>query len=64
MLSKQLLALANGDRVKAQQRSRSAFIVDMDKKQAAENLLLKMQAVHPTLLPQVFIANAALVARS
>jgi ataxia telangiectasia mutated family protein len=35
----QLFALANGDRVKDKQRSRSSFVVDMDKKLAAENLL-------------------------
>lgn len=49
----QLLALANGDRVKDKQRSRSSFIVDMDKKLAAENLLKDLSSSHGALIRQV-----------
>uniref|UniRef100_A0A0E0JD53 Serine/threonine-protein kinase ATM n=1 Tax=Oryza punctata TaxID=4537 RepID=A0A0E0JD53_ORYPU len=49
----QLLALANGDRVKDKQRSRSSFIVDMDKKLAAENLLKDLSSSHGTLIRQM-----------
>ncbi|KAG8053690.1 hypothetical protein GUJ93_ZPchr0001g32148 [Zizania palustris] len=49
----QLLALANGDRVKDKQRSRSSFIVDMDKKLAAENLLKDLSSCHGALIRQM-----------
>jgi len=49
----QLLALANGDRVKDKQRSRSSFIVDMEKKLAAENLLKELSSCHGALIFQV-----------
>lgn len=50
----QLLALANGDRVKDKQRSRNSFIVDMDKKLAAEYLLKELSSYHGALIRQVF----------
>jgi hypothetical protein len=46
--------LANGDRVKANQRGKIAFVVDMDKKHTAEQLLKKLTAHHKDLLIQVF----------
>uniref|UniRef100_A0A0A0LS27 Serine/threonine-protein kinase ATM n=2 Tax=Cucumis sativus TaxID=3659 RepID=A0A0A0LS27_CUCSA len=49
----QLLALANGDRVKDKQRSRNSFIVDMDKKFAAEYLLEELSSNHGALIRQV-----------
>uniref|UniRef100_A0A0D9UVU7 Serine/threonine-protein kinase ATM n=1 Tax=Leersia perrieri TaxID=77586 RepID=A0A0D9UVU7_9ORYZ len=49
----QLLALANGDRVKDRQKSRSSFIVDMDKKLAAENLLKDLSSCHGSLIRQM-----------
>ncbi|XP_022135092.1 serine/threonine-protein kinase ATM isoform X3 [Momordica charantia] len=49
----QLLALANGDRVKDKQRSRNSFIVDMDKKLAAEYLLKELLSYHGALIRQV-----------
>ncbi|TYJ98545.1 serine/threonine-protein kinase ATM isoform X1 [Cucumis melo var. makuwa] len=49
----QLLALANGDRVKDKQRSRNSFIVDMDKKFAAEYLLKELSSNHGALIRQV-----------
>ncbi|VAH09131.1 unnamed protein product [Triticum turgidum subsp. durum] len=49
----QLLALANGDRVKDKQRSRSSFVVDMDKKLAAENLLKELSSFHGALIRQM-----------
>nr|CAD1842809.1 unnamed protein product [Ananas comosus var. bracteatus] len=49
----QLLALANGDRVKDKQRSRSSFVVDMDKKLAAENLLNELSSCHGPLIQQM-----------
>jgi hypothetical protein len=49
----QLFALANGDRVKDKQRSRSSFVVDMDKKLAAENLLKELSSIHGALIRQV-----------
>ncbi|XP_072965614.1 serine/threonine-protein kinase ATM isoform X2 [Typha angustifolia] len=49
----QLLALANGDRVKDKQRNRSSFIVDMDKKLAAENLLNELSSHHGALIRQM-----------
>jgi len=42
----QLLALANGDRVKDKQRSKSAFVVDLDKKRVAEDLLNDLSSHH------------------
>jgi ataxia telangiectasia mutated family protein len=47
------LALANGDRVKDKQRSRSSFVVDMEKKLAAENLLKELSSCHRALICQV-----------
>ncbi|KAA8540818.1 hypothetical protein F0562_024781 [Nyssa sinensis] len=41
----QLLALANGDRIKDKQRSRNSFVVDIDKKLAAENLLEELSSI-------------------
>jgi len=49
----QLLALANGDRVKDKQRSRSSFVVDMEKKLAAENLLKELSSCHGPLIRQM-----------
>ncbi|XP_042436712.1 serine/threonine-protein kinase ATM-like isoform X3 [Zingiber officinale] len=49
----QLLALANGDRVKDKQRSRNSFVVDMDKKLAAENLLNELLTFHGALIRQM-----------
>ncbi|PUZ57625.1 hypothetical protein GQ55_5G446600 [Panicum hallii var. hallii] len=54
----QLLALANGDRVKDKQRSRSSFIVDMEKKLAAENLLKELSSCHGALICQVPVVTA------
>ncbi|KAM7471307.1 hypothetical protein LguiA_009490 [Lonicera macranthoides] len=48
----QLLALANGDRVKDKQRSRNSFVVDMDKKYAAENLLEELTSYHGAVIRQ------------
>ncbi|KAG5035608.1 hypothetical protein JHK87_010518 [Glycine soja] len=48
----QLLALANGDRIKDKQRSRSSFVVDMDKKLAAENLLNELSSYHGAIIRQ------------
>ncbi|KAI3512910.1 hypothetical protein L1887_20232 [Cichorium endivia] len=49
----QLLALANGDRVKDKQRSRSSFVVDMDKKYAAETLLKELSSHHGAVIRQM-----------
>uniref|UniRef100_A0A1D1Z750 Serine/threonine-protein kinase ATM n=1 Tax=Anthurium amnicola TaxID=1678845 RepID=A0A1D1Z750_9ARAE len=49
----QLLALANGDRVKDKQRSRNSFIVDLDKKLAAENLLSELSSYHGAMIRQM-----------
>ncbi|CAI8597663.1 unnamed protein product [Vicia faba] len=49
----QLLALANGDRIKDKQRSRSSFVVDMDKKHAAENLLNELSSYHGAIIRQM-----------
>ncbi|KAK3004627.1 hypothetical protein RJ639_019504 [Escallonia herrerae] len=49
----QLLALANGDRVKDKQCSRNSFFVDMDKKCAAENLLMELSSYHGTIIGQM-----------
>ncbi|KAH7658740.1 Non-specific serine/threonine protein kinase protein [Dioscorea alata] len=49
----QLLALANGDRIKDKQRSRNSFVVDMDKKQAAEDLLHELYSHHGRVIQQM-----------
>ncbi|KAK7317181.1 hypothetical protein RJT34_01188 [Clitoria ternatea] len=49
----QLLGLANGDRIKDKQRSRSSFVVDMDKKLAAENLLNELSSYHGAIIQQM-----------
>ncbi|KAJ0047583.1 hypothetical protein Pint_15443 [Pistacia integerrima] len=49
----QLLALANGDRIKDKQRSRNSFVVDMDKKLAAENLLEELSSYHGPIIRQM-----------
>ncbi|XP_071734165.1 serine/threonine-protein kinase ATM [Rutidosis leptorrhynchoides] len=49
----QLLALANGDRVKDKQRSRNSFVVDMDKKYAAESLLKELSSHHGAVIRQM-----------
>ncbi|XP_051142572.1 serine/threonine-protein kinase ATM isoform X2 [Andrographis paniculata] len=49
----QLLALANGDRIKDKQRSRNSFVVDMDKKIAAEDLLRELSAHHGSIIKQM-----------
>uniref|UniRef100_A0A803L8L9 non-specific serine/threonine protein kinase n=1 Tax=Chenopodium quinoa TaxID=63459 RepID=A0A803L8L9_CHEQI len=48
----QLLALANGDRIKDKQRSRNSYVVDVDKKVAAENLLKELLAHHGNVIRQ------------
>ncbi|KAK8518220.1 hypothetical protein V6N13_027695 [Hibiscus sabdariffa] len=48
-----LLALANGDRIKDKQRSRNSFVVDLDKKLAAENLLEELSAYHGPVIRQM-----------
>ncbi|XP_022845090.1 serine/threonine-protein kinase ATM isoform X2 [Olea europaea var. sylvestris] len=49
----QLLALSNGDRIKDKQRSRNSFVVDMDKKIAAENLLRELSSYHGAIIRQM-----------
>ncbi|KFK34114.1 hypothetical protein AALP_AA5G103600 [Arabis alpina] len=49
----QLLALANGDRIKDNQRSRNSFVVDMDKKLAAEHLLQDVSHYHGPMIRQM-----------
>ncbi|KAM3751704.1 hypothetical protein ACB098_04G130100 [Castanea mollissima] len=49
----QLLALANGDRIKDKQRSRNSFVVDLDKKIAAENLLKELSSYHGATIVQM-----------
>ncbi|KAM4115239.1 hypothetical protein ACJW30_04G133500 [Castanea mollissima] len=49
----QLLALANGDRIKDKQRSRNSFVVDLDKKIAAENLLEELSSYHGATIVQM-----------
>ncbi|KAF4352465.1 hypothetical protein F8388_012166 [Cannabis sativa] len=49
----QLLALANGNRIKDKQRSRNSFVVDMDKKLAAEKLLEELSAYHRSIIRQM-----------
>ncbi|VVB15331.1 unnamed protein product [Arabis nemorensis] len=48
-----LLALANGDRIKDKQRSRNSFVVDMDKKLAAEHLLQDISHYHGPMIRQM-----------
>ncbi|KAL0315150.1 UNVERIFIED_CONTAM: Serine/threonine-protein kinase ATM [Sesamum calycinum] len=48
----QLLALANGDRIKDKQRSRNSFVVDVDKKIAAEDLLRELSSYHGPIIRQ------------
>lgn len=55
----QLLALANGDRVKDKLRGRNSFVVDMDKKLAAEKLLNELLSFHGATIRQV-ISNIIL----
>ncbi|KAK9995769.1 hypothetical protein SO802_020455 [Lithocarpus litseifolius] len=49
----QLLALANGDRIKDKQSSRNSFVVDLDKKIAAENLLKELSSYHGAIIVQM-----------
>ncbi|KAE8124229.1 hypothetical protein FH972_019134 [Carpinus fangiana] len=49
----QLLALANGDRIKDKQRSRNSFVVDLDKKIAAEKLLEELSTYHGAIIRQM-----------
>ncbi|XP_048590826.1 serine/threonine-protein kinase ATM isoform X1 [Brassica napus] len=49
----QLLALANGDRIKDNQRSRNSFVVDIDKKVAAEHLLQDVSQHHGPMIRQM-----------
>ncbi|KAL3824832.1 hypothetical protein ACJIZ3_020861 [Penstemon smallii] len=48
-----LLALANGDRIKDKQRSRNSFVVDVDKKVAAEDLLKELLSYHGAIIRQM-----------
>ncbi|XP_050221682.1 serine/threonine-protein kinase ATM isoform X2 [Mercurialis annua] len=49
----QLLALANGDRIKDKQRSRNSFVVDMDKIISARNLLDELSSYHGAVIGQM-----------
>ncbi|KAK4479334.1 hypothetical protein RD792_014846 [Penstemon davidsonii] len=49
----QLLALSNGDRIKDKQRSRNSFVVDVDKKVAAEDLLKELLSYHGAIIRQM-----------
>lgn len=49
----QLLALANGDRIKDKQRSKNSFVVDLDKKGASENLLKELLQYHEAVIRQM-----------
>ncbi|KAF3772764.1 Serine/threonine-protein kinase [Nymphaea thermarum] len=49
----QLLALANGDRVKDKQRSKNSFVIDLEKKHAAENLLNELSSYHGAKIQQM-----------
>ncbi|CAK7328913.1 unnamed protein product [Dovyalis caffra] len=49
----QLLALANGDRIKDKQRSRNSFVVDMDKITAAKRLLGELSSYHGAIITQM-----------
>ncbi|KAG5536661.1 hypothetical protein RHGRI_024174 [Rhododendron griersonianum] len=44
---------ANGDRIKDKQRRRNLFVVDMDKKLAAENLLQELSSYHGAIIRQM-----------
>lgn len=49
----QLLALANGDRIKDKQRSRNSFVVDMDKITAAKRILEELVSYHGPIIRQM-----------
>ncbi|KAG6746015.1 hypothetical protein POTOM_050526 [Populus tomentosa] len=49
----QLLALANGDRIKDKQRSRNSFVVDMDKITAAKRILEELASYHGPIIRQM-----------
>ncbi|MCO5564111.1 hypothetical protein L7F22_017767 [Adiantum nelumboides] len=49
----QLLALANGDRVKDKQKNRTAFVIDMEKKLAAEAVLNALASEKKSLINQM-----------
>ncbi|XP_048228650.1 serine/threonine-protein kinase ATM isoform X3 [Ricinus communis] len=49
----QLLALANGDRIRDKQRSRNSFVVDMDKILSARNLLDELSSYHGAVIGQM-----------
>lgn len=49
----QLLALENGDRIKDKQRHRNSFVVDIDKKHAAQNLLNELSSYHGAIIRQM-----------
>ncbi|KDP31097.1 hypothetical protein JCGZ_11473 [Jatropha curcas] len=49
----QLLALANGDRIKDKQRSRNSYVVDMDKILSARNLLDELSSYHGAVIGQM-----------
>ncbi|KAI9381278.1 hypothetical protein POPTR_015G076650v4 [Populus trichocarpa] len=49
----QLLALANGDRIKDKQRSRNSFVVDVDKITAAKRLLEELASYHGPIIRQM-----------
>ncbi|XP_074316262.1 serine/threonine-protein kinase ATM [Silene latifolia] len=49
----QLLALSNGDRIKDKQRSKNSYVVDLDKKHAAENLLDELLSHHGNIIRQM-----------
>ncbi|PKA53875.1 Serine/threonine-protein kinase ATM [Apostasia shenzhenica] len=49
----QILALANGDRIKDKQRNKNSFVVDIDKKLAAENLLDELSSSHCEMIQQM-----------
>ncbi|CAI0398621.1 unnamed protein product, partial [Linum tenue] len=49
----QLLALANGDRIKDKQRNRNSFVVDVDKILAAKNLLEELLSYHGGIIRQM-----------
>ncbi|CAN0900398.1 Serine/threonine-protein kinase ATM [Linum grandiflorum] len=49
----QLLALANGDRIKDKQRNRNSFVVDVDKILAAKHLLEELLSYHGQVIRQM-----------
>ncbi|KAJ4840216.1 hypothetical protein Tsubulata_002970 [Turnera subulata] len=49
----QLLALANGDRIKDKQRSRNSFVVDTDKITQAQRLLEELSSYHGAIIGQM-----------